>query len=317
MLFHFFYSCRTNRVVCLAFFLMMVSPILGEPPVISVPRLPEKLVFAGQTVPLERPAVLEQIDAMFTIMCTDNRGQMILWFKRANRILPIAKQVMEKAGLPQDLAYLAIAESDLLNRAKSPSGAYGIWQFMPVTAKEKHLLLQEGLDERGDFLKSATASASYLKELYNDLGQDWFLAMAAYNNGKTNIKKMMAAQHAKTYWDAVPTRETYVYVPRIVLIKTLFENPRLFGIDPSLIDSYPESASERVYLVLNSPVPFGNICDQVGVDYRSMLFLNPHIANPSYIKDVLLPANHSFFLDIPKGRGDMLRRSLRESKLID
>jgi len=297
--------------------LVVNMALAATPAQVLIPTLPDKITFAGQTIPLDRENVREQFDAMFTIMCTDNRGQLILWYKRANRILPMAKKIVSNGGLPEDLAYLAVAESDLIPRAKSPSGAYGFWQFLPATGREQGLYVHDGLDERGDFVKSTIAACAYLKELHNDLNQDWFLAMAAYNNGKSNVKKMMNAQHARSYWDAVPIRETAIYVPRIVLIKTLFENPRAFGIEPDSIVRYPDLNTVTVRVTLTKPVEFAAVCDWADLDYRSMLFYNPEIANPSYIKDVTIPADKLLSFEIPKGRADHFKQVLSEHGKVE
>ena len=273
--------------------------------------LPTRLEFAGTPVPLDRQSVREQFDAMFTIMVENNRGQMMLWLKRGKRVLPTARKMLETAGVPQDLAYVIVAESDLLPRAKSPAKAYGFWQFMPGTGKERGLAIHQGLDERGDFVQASMAAIRYLKELRADFYNDWLLALAAYNNGPTNIRQIVAAQEAKGFWDCVMNNETAAYVPRIILIKTLFENPAAFGIDPAQIDEYPEPQLERVHFSLTDTLRFARVCHWVNTDYRTLYTLNPHISRDDYTRDAILPRGTAMYLDVPKGSGAVLQAALR------
>ncbi|MDK9699545.1 MAG: lytic transglycosylase domain-containing protein [bacterium] len=264
--------------------------------------LPEKLTFAGQTVPLERQVVREHFDALYTSMCYNNPGQSRLWLRREQRILPTIRKIIVNAGLPEDFVYLVVAESDMLPRALSPAGAYSYWQFMPGTGKDEGLDTHLALDERGDLVKATLAACNHLKELYQAFGKDWFLAMAAYNNGRKNVETMLKAQHAKTYWDAWSNNETATYVPRIILIKTLFENPALFGIEPGEIVPYPEFSVDRISFTLPESVMFATVCDWAETDYRTMLTLNPQIYRTSYLKDVTLPKNIAMHVDVPKSK---------------
>lgn len=278
----------------------------------SVLKLPDTLTFAGQNVPLDDPFVREHFDILFTTMAHNQKGQLLLWYRRSKRYIPIVKKTLQEKGLPTDLAYIMVAESDLLPRALSPSKAYGIWQFIPTTGAIYGLKQNQGLDERGDFLKATEKAIEYLTKLYRDFNQDWFLAMAAYNCGPSALRKMLTVQRAKTYWDAVPNRETGIYVPRIILIKTYFENPSIFGVKPEELSSYPPIDFIQVQFQLEKPLKFAEICDWTNVSYRTLHSLNPHIYVKSYLEDAILPQHTALFLNLPKGKKEVFLIKVNE-----
>lgn len=135
---------------------------------------------------------------------------------QANHLIPVLKPVFAATGLPTALVWVAEVESGLNPSARSPSGACGLYQLMPDTAKR--LGLSTFLpDERTDPAKSASAAASYLHELHTRFGS-WPLALAAYNAGEGRVQRTLAQHHATTYADiasALPA-ETRLYVPKIL-----------------------------------------------------------------------------------------------------
>ncbi|MCX7835721.1 MAG: lytic transglycosylase domain-containing protein [bacterium] len=275
-------------------------------------KLPDTLTFAGQKVPLEDPFVREHFDLLFTTMAYNQKGQLLLWYKRANRYIPIVKKILQDKNLPTDLAYIMVAESDLVPRALSPSSAYGIWQFIPSTGEHFGLKQIQGWDERGDFFRATDKAIQYLTKLYKEFNQDWFLAMAAYNCGPTNLKKMLSIQKAKSYWESVPNRETNVYVPRIILIKTFFDNPSIFGVKNEELLSYPQYEYIQVQFQLEKPIKFAEIGEWIGISYRTLYWLNPHIFVKSYLEDATLPQHKPLFLNIPKGKGEIFNKAIDE-----
>ncbi|RPJ05921.1 MAG: LysM peptidoglycan-binding domain-containing protein, partial [Deltaproteobacteria bacterium] len=103
------------------------------------------------------------------------------------------------AGLPDDLKYLAVAESSLLTQAHSPAGAGGYWQFMPKTGDAKGLRRDRLADERYSLEHSTTAALGYLKEHYDTLNS-WALAMAAYNCGAQRVQQAIAKQKVADFY---------------------------------------------------------------------------------------------------------------------
>ena len=96
------------------------------------------------------------------------------------------ENILQRYGLPHELKYIAVIESNLNSGATSTAGAGGPWQFMPYTAREYGLMVNPYIDERRDYIKSTHAAARYLLKLYRDL-HDWLLVMAAYNGGPGRV----------------------------------------------------------------------------------------------------------------------------------
>lgn len=135
---------------------------------------------------------------------------------RAAQLLPVVRAAFAAEGVPADLAWLAEAESTFNPAARSPSGARGLYQFMPTTAK--NLGLSTWLpDERADPEKSARAAARYLRTLHGKFG-DWPLALAAYNAGEGRVRRLLDAKRAKSFAAIAPNlpSETRMYVPKVL-----------------------------------------------------------------------------------------------------
>ncbi len=134
---------------------------------------------------------------------------------RANQLIPLLREAFAAEGVPPELAWLAEVESTLDPAARSPVGAKGLFQLMPVTARS--LGLSTFLpDERTDADKAARAAARYLRTLYGKFGE-WPLAFAAYNAGEGRVRRLLEARGGKTFADvaAVLPAETRMYVPKV------------------------------------------------------------------------------------------------------
>jgi membrane-bound lytic murein transglycosylase D len=107
--------------------------------------------------------------------------------------------VFAQYGLPKELKYLAVIESDLKPQALSWVGARGPWQFMSYTAKDYGLLVNGYVDERTDYFKSTNAAARYLLSLYKDL-KDWLLVIAAYNGGPGRVYSAIKKSGSRNFW---------------------------------------------------------------------------------------------------------------------
>jgi membrane-bound lytic murein transglycosylase D len=108
--------------------------------------------------------------------------------------------ILAQHGLPIELKYLAVIESNLHSYAVSWVGAVGPWQFMPETARLMGLRVNSLSDERTDFYKSTHAAARYLTQLYGKFG-DWLLVIAAYNGGPGNVYSAMRRSGSRNFWD--------------------------------------------------------------------------------------------------------------------
>lgn len=108
--------------------------------------------------------------------------------------------ILSQYGLPSELKYLAVIESNLKPTALSWAGAVGPWQLMPATARVLGLKVNRKVDERKNYYKSTKAAALYLRDLYAELG-DWLLVIAAYNGGTAHIYNAIKKSHSRDFWD--------------------------------------------------------------------------------------------------------------------
>lgn len=129
----------------------------------------------------------EQVKNYWKERYSNPKSKLSIDLKRAyndmGEWLPYLEDIFEKEGVPKEYAYLAIPESHWQPNAVSPAKATGPYQFMKETAKTYHLMIEGGVDERKDPLKSARACAKNLKYLFDKTG-DWDLALSGYNGNK-------------------------------------------------------------------------------------------------------------------------------------
>ena len=149
---------------------------------------PVKQDFAGEETPLKIADVKERLDRELLVNM-NLHASTILAIKRANRAFPVIEPILKKNGIPDDFKYLAVIESGLVN-VVSPAGARGVWQFMPETAKESGMEVNENVDERYDLEKSTEAACKYLLKAKEKFG-NWTFAAASYNGGMTGVKKQI------------------------------------------------------------------------------------------------------------------------------
>lgn len=218
----------------------------------SAPRVPEYVVFAGDTVRFDRDDLYERMDRelmSFTYMHTTTT----LMLKRSKRYFTIVEPILKANGLPEDLKYIMVIESNLDPKALSTAGAAGLWQFMKSAAKTYKLEVSDEVDERYNIYKETEAACKYLKNSVRR-GRDWMTVAAGYNAGPANITKRLEDQGVKTAMDALLPAETARYMFRILAAKMLFENPAAFGFNVTEADKYPYRAPKAVVTV-SEPIP--------------------------------------------------------------
>ena len=177
---------------------------------------PENADFAGESVPLQITDVKERLDRELLINANLD-ATTVLIIKRANRAFPIIEPILKQYNVPDDFKYLAVIESGLIN-AVSSAGARGVWQFMPDTAKEKGMEVNETVDERYHLEKSTEAACKYLLAAKEKFGS-WTLAAASYNGGMNGISKKIEEQKVTNYYDLGLTEETSRYFFIILELK--------------------------------------------------------------------------------------------------
>lgn len=136
----------------------------------------------------------------------------------------LIESVLQQYGLPRELKYIAVIESNLSTGATSNVGAGGPWQFMPYTGRDYGLVINGYVDERRDYYKSTHAAARYLLALYKEM-HDWLLVMAAYNGGPARVYSAMKKSGSRNFWDLqyyLPA-ESRTYVKRFIATHYIME----------------------------------------------------------------------------------------------
>jgi membrane-bound lytic murein transglycosylase D len=159
---------------------------------------------------------------------------------RAAPYMAFIRREIEERGLPPELLYLPVIESEYVITAKSKTGAGGLWQFMPNSVKP-YMEMNEWLDERFDFWKSTTGALSKLESNYHQFG-DWALALAAYNMGAGAVTRVIKESGSNDYWKLAEkkrlSQDAANYVPKLLAIYYIASNPRKFGLDVPWHDEY-------------------------------------------------------------------------------
>lgn len=227
--------------------------------------------FAGENTPLNIADVNERFDRELLVNA-NLHASTILILKRANRAFPVIEPILKKNGVPDDFKYLAVIESSLLN-AVSGSGARGVWQFMPETAKEKGMEVNDCVDERYHLEKSTEAACKYLFAAKEKFGS-WTLAAASYNGGMTGVNKQIEIQKVSSYYDLLLNDETSRYVFRILALKEIMKNPVKFGFDipkQELYELFPTRKIEIDSTVNN----LADLAIRQGINYKILKIYNP------------------------------------------
>jgi hypothetical protein len=230
-------------------------------------------------------------DREFTIVVY-NRPQVILWLKRAPRYLPFFAQALKQAGLPDDLKYLPVIESSLLEDVHSRAGAAGLWQFIKHTGIRFGLRINHVIDERLDPRAATRAAIRYLSFLHQEFG-NWSLALAAYNCGEQRVAKELARQRAKNYFQLCLPRESERYIYRLAAIKQLMTEPRKYGFDLPLDQLYQPLPNRRVTLDLKAAYAITDFTAAWGCSYHTLKKLNLHLISDRLPKgrfNLVLPA---------------------------
>lgn len=262
-------------------------------PIIYDYPLPEVATLFEEAVPLTERSVRERLDREFTIIVWD-RPQVIMWLKRSGRFFPYIEEQLRQAGMPDDLKYIAVAESSFHSHIRSRAGAVGIWQFMSHTAKKNGLIKKRGIDERRDFFKATTTAIKYLKKLHDTFGS-WNLAVAAYNCGEGRLKGEMKKQKITDYYKLKLPNETERYMFRILSIKLIMEDPNKYGYYLAPERIYAPYEIDVVGVNIRIPIEIADVTNELGMSYREIKEINPQLTSR------LFPAG-KYTINIPEGK---------------
>jgi len=253
---------------------------------------PANADFAGEIVPVQNIEVKEALDKEL-LTNAYWQSNMIFYIKRAYRWFPIIEPILKENNIPDDFKYLAVIESGLLN-ATSPSGAKGFWQFMKATAADYGLEVNEFVDERNNLVKSTQAACSYLRSAYV-LYENWTLAAASYNMGKTGLLTALDNQRVNNYYDLLLNAETARYVYRIIAVKYIISNPNEYGFAISEVHLYPSYKTKPIE-VSQSIEDLVDFAKEYKTNYKTIKLLNPWLVG----KTLPIKGNKSYQILIPE-----------------
>jgi membrane-bound lytic murein transglycosylase D len=249
----------------------------------------------------------EQVQREIDAYCGPQRALFAEGLARAGQYLPVIKGIIEHEGLPAELAYLPLVESNFKTQARSRAGAGGLWQFMPTTGKRYGLEIDWHVDERYDLEKSTYAAIRHLSNLHS-LFASWELALAAYNAGETTVWRAMLANYTNDFWNLISARpgsrflreETKSYVPKFMAAVTIAQNPQEYGFPPII-----ENPSEFEKILIKGSVDLEMVAKECGVGLATLRELNPEL------KLTYTPFREGGYeLNVPAGTGDKLEVAL-------
>ncbi len=267
----------------------------GFPSLITSLKITAPMEFCDEQVPLYLQSIRERLEKEL-LLSLWNRPQVILWLKRSSRYLPYIEEMLRQHEMPEDLKYVAIAESALRPHVRSKKGAVGFWQFMKDTGQKSGLVINERIDERRNIFASTRAAISHLQDLYHIFGS-WTLAVAAYNMGAEGLMAEILEQGTNNYYELYLSLETQRYVFRILSIKLIFNDPSRYGFHLSEQDYYPPLRFELVRVETNQDTPIRIIAQAAETNFKVIKDLNPEIRG-HYLSE----GNHTIL--IPAGRSE-------------
>lgn len=252
------------------------------------------------------PLTVNESVLQYLSFFTTPRGRAIVerGLERAGRYSAMIRGALAEEGVPQDLIYLAQAESAFQPEAVSRAGARGIWQFMPYRGEEYDLERTYWVDERSDPEKATHAAAQHLRDLYAMFG-DWYLVMAAYNSGPLNVARAIERTGYADFWElqkrsALP-RQTRNYVPIILALALVAKDPGLYGVHVT-----PETPTPAETVKLEHAIGLRLVADATGADIDDLRQMNPELLRET------TPHETGFPLRVPAGTAKALEQDIQQ-----
>lgn len=278
---------------------------------IFAPPIPDKVSFCGEKIPIDNVFVREALDRELTLIMYQQSTTFLI-LKRAERFFPEIEKVLKEQGVPDDIKYLAVAESSLAN-AVSGAKAEGVWQFVEPTAKEYGMEVSAEWDDRYDLRISTIAACKYLKQKQAKFN-DWALACASYNAGEAGVRGRMRDQKCDNYWKLYTNNETSRYVYRIIAYKLIMENPQQYGYYFRMKDTYQPIPTKEIKVdtTINDLFAFAQ---KINVPYLYLKRLNPALRDSKLINKT----GKIYRLKIPNEEGlsyGELTESFRNERLV-
>ena len=246
--------------------ILLAAPIFFCSVLSAQPRVPAYCVFAGDTVRFNTTERYERMDREL-LAFTYTHQTSILMLKRSERYFAMVTPILKSNGIPEDLKYLMVIESNLDPRAVSSSGAAGLWQFTKGTAQNYSLEVNSNVDERYNIEKETEAACKYFRKAYERYG-NWMTVAASYNAGLAGISSRLESQGQENALELWMTVETTRYMYRLMAAKMMFENPAAFGFD--VPERYPLFRERKRIQVSGSNVDLVALASEYGLSYAEL-----------------------------------------------
>ncbi|MDT8398076.1 MAG: LysM peptidoglycan-binding domain-containing protein [Pseudomonadales bacterium] len=258
------------------------------------------------TIPMTANRVVERAINSYL---QHRRKLLTLWIERGQTYFPMIEKIFAEEGVPDELKYIALSESDLNPTAKSPMGAAGMWQFMPVTARGAGLRVDDWVDERLDPEKSTRAAARHISELHATYSGRWHLALAGYNCSYRCINRALVRAGGSmdvppTFWEIYPflPKETRDFIPKFIAAALLVSNPTFYGINTE------STRQEIAYDVVDIS---GRLSLEEAARLAGTTLSTLRTLNPSLLRNTLPDDDTAFALKIPFGSYESFVRAFR------
>ena len=268
------------------------------------PNIKAKAAAEVQATHSDLPLMLnDTVAGYINYFSTRGRSTLENALARSGQYHDMISRILKEEGVPQDLIYLAQAESGFRPLALSHAGARGMWQFMSSRAKGYGLERTWWVDDRQDPEKATRAAARHLKDLYKQFG-DWYLAMAAYNSGPGTVQSAVKRTGYADFWELyrrnVLPKETRNYVPIILAVTIMAKNPEQYGLEH--IEAAKPLQSDSVKI--NYPVDLRLVAECVDASAADLQALNPSLLR------MTTPKDREFELQLPAGTKEQYQTAI-------
>ena len=259
----------------------------------------------------------EAVESWVLRLTSDRKSVFEYALSRAGLYSDMIRAELRERGMPEELLYLALVESDFHTDARSRVLASGMWQFMEPTARLYGLRIDAYVDERYDPIRATAAALDHLSDLYQEFGS-WYLAAAAYNAGSVRVSDALRRYtdgrigDDSLYWeisDHLP-RETANYVPKLLAVTYLARSAARYGLEVRPVDPY-----EYDFIWSPGGVDLGEVAHSLGIEAEQMYDLNPQLIRH------ITPPGEMYALRIPVGMASQVVAALaspnRGTRLAD
>jgi len=259
--------------------------------------------------PLPEAIVAEIEELQHSYPKTFQRG-----LNRSTRYMPYIQEEFRKAGLPEDLAWLAMVESMFQPKVVSPAGAGGMWQFMRATGRRYDLRMDSYVDERYNWHSATQAAIEYLKGLHDFFDGDWALAVTAYNMGEGGLSRAISANNGeKDFFTLIKTPpacdrmkdESKKYYPRLISYILVARNPSEYGFTTD-----GEPFEDVVRIPVEGMYHLSDLDNALGLSRGTLASLNPDLLREA------TPPQGKYPVAVPREKHEQFLAALKNVKSV-